>query len=167
MDIYAEILPSPHLLQWNLMNSDMITGNVQNPHLRGGFALDLDGVICEDNVLGDDDPGYESWLQNAPPLWLPRFVPAPLIITYRCEKHRAVTEQWLRRWECKWDRLVMTPFDDWRERDRNLSAVEHKAMHLAESQCVGLVESHDWIARGVHEATGKVVIAVDTGAVYQ
>ena len=78
VDIDAEILPSPHLLQWNLLNSDMITGNVQNPHLRGGFALDMDGVICENNVVGDDDPGYEAWLANTPPLWLPRFVPAPL-----------------------------------------------------------------------------------------
>jgi hypothetical protein len=62
------------------------------PYIAGGFALDLDGVICENNPVGDDDPGYEAWLQNARPLWLPRFVPAPLIITYRCEKHRGVTE---------------------------------------------------------------------------
>jgi hypothetical protein len=110
------------------------------------------------NPVGDDDPGYEAWLTNARPLWLPRFVPAPLIITYRCERHRGVTEEWLRRWGCKWDRIVMAPFDDWRERDRSLSPMDFKAMHLAESPYVGLVESHDWIARGVQEATGKVVI---------
>jgi uncharacterized HAD superfamily protein/adenine/guanine phosphoribosyltransferase-like PRPP-binding protein len=167
VDIYAEILPSPHLLQWNLLNSGMLTGRVQNPHIAGGFALDLDGVICENNPVGDDDPGYEAWLQNARPLWLPRFLPAPLIITYRCKKHRGVTEDWLRRWGCTWERLVMAPFEDWRERDRNLSPVDFKAKHLAESPCVGLVESHDWIARGVQEATGKVVIAVETGVVCQ
>jgi hypothetical protein len=61
----------------------------------------------------------------------------------------------------------MAPFDDWQDRDRNLSPVDFKAKHLAESPCVGLVESHDWIARGVHAATGKVVIAVETGMVHQ
>ena len=59
----------------------------------------------------------------------------------------------------------MALFDDWRE--RNLSPVDFKAKHLAELPCVELVESHDWIARGVQEATGKVVIAVETGRVYQ
>ncbi len=167
VDIYGEILPSPHLLQWNFLNSGMLTGRVQNPHIAGGFALDIDGVICENTPVGDDEPGYEAWLPNARPLWLPRFVPAPLIITYRCEKHRGVTEEWLRRWGCKWDRLVMAPFDDWRERDRKLSPVDFKAKHLAESACVGLLESHDWIAKGVHEATGKVVIAVETGRLYR
>ena len=131
-------LPSPQLLLWNLLNSDMLTGRPQNPRLRSSFALDVDGVFCGNNPVGDDDPGYEAWLQNAPPLWLPRCVPASLIITYRCEKHRAATQEWLRRGVCKWERLVTAPYDEWRERDRNLSPVHFKARHLAESPCVGL-----------------------------
>jgi hypothetical protein len=137
------------------------------PQLAGIVGVPRSGMICGHNPMGDDDPAYESWLVDAPPLWLPRFVPAPLIITYRCERHRSVTEAWLRRWGCRWERLVMAPFDDWRQRDRSLSPVDFKAQHLAESPCVGLVESHDWIAQGVHSATGKVVIALESDRVYQ
>jgi hypothetical protein len=61
----------------------------------------------------------------------------------------------------------MAPFDDWRERDRNQSPVDFKAKHLTESACIGLVESHDWIARRVQEVTEKVVISVETGTVYR
>jgi hypothetical protein len=45
--------------------------------------------------------------------------------------------------------------------------VDFKARHLSESARVGLVESHDCIAKGVNATTGKVVIAVETGRVFQ
>ena len=41
----------------------------------------------------------------------------------------------------------MAPFDELRRWDRNLSPVDFKAKHLAESPCVEVVESHDWITR--------------------
>ena len=68
VDTFGEIPPSSHLLERNFVNSGMLTGHVQNPHIAGGFALDLDGVICENNPIGDDDPGCEAWLRNALPL---------------------------------------------------------------------------------------------------
>jgi hypothetical protein len=41
VDIYGEILPSPHLLEWNLVNSGMLTGRVQNPYIAAATRLPL------------------------------------------------------------------------------------------------------------------------------
>jgi hypothetical protein len=63
------------------------SGRFRIAFLRGS----LDGVNCENNSVGDDDSGYEAWLQNARSLWLSRFASALQIITYHCERHRGVT----------------------------------------------------------------------------
>jgi hypothetical protein len=167
VDIAAELLPSPHLLEWNLFNSSLLKGLTANPALHGGIAFDLDGVICANNPMPDEAPGYLPWLQSAPPLWLPRSYAVPLIITYRCECHRAVTEDWLQRWKVHWDRLVMAPFADWRQRDRELRSADHKARHFAPSDCALLIESHDDLAQAIHLKTGKPVLAINTKHIYQ
>jgi hypothetical protein len=156
VDLCARELPLPHYLEWCIANS------VYTQTL----AFDLDGVICEQNYFDDDDPRYQTWLREAKPLHLPRQFATPLIVTYRCECHRSVTEDWLSRWGVRYDRLVMAPFDDWRRRDAELGQGEHKAKYLTESTCTGLVESHDCVAGRVHQLSKKLVICLETGKVY-
>jgi adenine/guanine phosphoribosyltransferase-like PRPP-binding protein len=121
-DIWSVDLPWPHILEWNVFNS------ILSPFT----AMDFDGILCHDCPPGSDDDGpkYLDFIRNAPPLYMPRRCPVPLIVTARIEKYRAETEAWLRRHGIAWHRLVMHPAATLRERQRDNIAA-HKAHHYA------------------------------------
>jgi adenine/guanine phosphoribosyltransferase-like PRPP-binding protein len=121
-DIWSVDLPWPHILEWNVFNSI----------LSPSSAMDFDGILCHDCPPGSDDDGpkYLDFIRNAPPLYMPRRCPVPLIVTARIEKYRAETEAWLRRHGIAWHRLVMHPAATLRERQRDNIAA-YKAHHYA------------------------------------
>ena len=121
-DIWSVDLPWPHILEWNVFNS------ILSPFT----AMDFDGILCHDCPPGSDDDGpkYLDFIRNAPPLYMPRRCPVPLIVTARIEKYRAETEAWLRRHGIAWHRLVMHPAATLRERQRDNIAA-YKAHHYA------------------------------------
>ena len=121
-DIWSVDLPWPHILEWNVFNSI----------LSPSTAMDFDGILCHDCPPGSDDDGlrYLEFIRNAPPLYMPRRCPVPLIVTARIEKYRAETEAWLRRHGIAWHRLVMHPAATLRERQRDNIAA-YKAHHYA------------------------------------
>lgn len=121
-DMWHSELQWPHMLEWNVFNS------VLSPNM----ALDFDGILCYDPARWQDDDGqhYREFILNAKPLYLPRKVPVPLIVTARIEKYRAETMQWLERHKIKVHQLVMHPAASTRDRERdNISA--YKAKHFA------------------------------------
>jgi hypothetical protein len=85
MNHWAEELPTPHLLEWNLFNAPWSTG----------FAIDMDGIICH-------NPPWQSR-----PLYLPRNATMPAIITARPESERQATQKWLDEFGVMYDELVM------------------------------------------------------------
>jgi adenine/guanine phosphoribosyltransferase-like PRPP-binding protein len=121
-DIWSVDLPWPHILEWNVFNSI----------LSPSSAMDFDGILCHDCPPGSDDDGpkYLDFIRNAPPLYMPRRCPVPLIVTARIEKYRAETEAWLRRRGIAWHRLIMHPAATLRERQRDNIAA-YKAHHYA------------------------------------
>lgn len=168
VDFFAEILPSPHLLEWNLWSSGMTCGTAANPSFLGGLATDLDGVLCEDFLRdGDDTPAgderYRRALIDARPLVTAGLYPIPLIVTYRLERFRAETEDWLRRNRILWDKLVMHPAE--RFRDRNFVVPQLKIDAYAESPCSLFVESDSAQAMVIRQATGRPVLDMETGMV--
>lgn len=142
-DIVGRVLPTPHLLEWNMYNS--IT--------RRLLGLDMDGVLCRDPPR-----------QHAP-RWLTRFGKAPLIATARPESERAQTEAWLEHWGVRYHRLAMWPGP---ESGRTVNAVAAwKAEEYVKSGAKFFVESEPAIAAAIHAACGKVVICPTNETVYQ
>lgn len=167
-DFCAEILPSPHLLEWNLWSSGMTCGAAANPGFRGGLATDLDGVLCEDFLRdGDDTPEgderYRRDLIHARPLVTAGLYPIPLIVTYRLERFRAETEDWLRRNRILYDKLVMHQAE--RFRDRDFATPTLKIDAYAASSCSLFVESDSAQALAIRQATGRPVLDMATGVI--
>lgn len=171
VDVFGEILPSPHLLEWNLLNNGVLTGNAQNKALQGGWAIDFDGVLCHDcprdgNDTVEGDERYRQWILSAKPKFLSRMIYIPMIVTARPERFRSDTMTWLSQWGVNTKRLVMNQLPSFRE--RNSSDIPGwKASVLESSDTCGYIESHDLPAQAIHRLWGKPVISLESGTVYQ
>ena len=165
-DIWAVDLPSPHLLEWNLFNS------VFSPNM----AWDFDGILCHDCPAGSDDDGpkYLEFIRNAKPLYGPRKVPIPLIVTARIERYRQPTLEWLDRHRIQVHKLVMHPASTLAERQRHDIAA-FKAKHFLQwsrsHKMIGppplmFVESEDWQAKRIHELTKLTTVCPGSGKMY-
>lgn len=164
-DIWAKDLGWPHILEWNVFNSI----------LSPAMAVDFDGILCYDCPHGSDDDGpkYLEFIKNATPLYLPRRVPIPLIVTARIEKYRQPTEEWLRRHDIKWNRLVMHPAKTLGERMKDnipaYKARHYKSWgdtHKVRPGPIIFMESDDRQAREIGRLSNKLCICPHTGGVY-
>ncbi len=156
VDCFSHPLPSPHVLEWNIYNCPYTV------HV----ALDMDGIICEDCQPEYDDDGdaYRRWLHYVRPLHLPRYEPCRAIITARLEKYREQTEEWLRRWGVRYDRLIMGPWRD--NAERSGADVGHwKAWQLKQLSGVHVyIESSRGLAQRISKLVpGIHVICPDAG----
>lgn len=155
---YGAILPPPHLLEWNFPNHGPYWGSYAPelaPIYRGGVASDLDGVILHD-VESGGTPGR--------PYLIPRAHPCKLIVTGRQERHRGATEQQLRDWGAKWERLEMLPDS---EPFTAQVAARHKAHHFGASNCGLFIESCPAQAEEIHRIAGRPVICPILEKVFQ
>ena len=158
LDLYARPAPSPHLFEWNLFNCSQTRL----------FAMDFDGILCQDWPGGDEEgEDYLRFLQRAAPRWLPRRAPVPLIVTARLEKHRAATEAWLLRQGVRWVRLVMGPWESTQQRRELYRAGQHKGEAYAESACTLFIESDERQAQLIFEQARKPVLCPAAGRVFQ
>jgi adenine/guanine phosphoribosyltransferase-like PRPP-binding protein len=154
VDVYGELLPSPHILEWNWTNNGTFAGNAADPAYGAGIACDLDGILVHDS---------ESGGQLGGPLYVPRLAPCPAIITGRAESTRAATEAQLAAIGAKYDRLIMVPGDktpDWRE------VAKHKAEHYARTGCGFFAESSPSQAEEIARLSGRPVICPRAGKVF-
>jgi orotate phosphoribosyltransferase len=164
-DIWAVDLPWPHILEWNVFKSI----------LSPSVAMDFDGILCHDCPPGSDDDGlkYLDFIRNAKPLYVPRRVPVPLIVTARIERYRSETEDWLRRHGIRWHRLVMHPAATLAERRRD-DIPAYKARHYAEWASkhratpgpIIFMESEDRQAREIARHSRLMVVCPHTAGVY-
>jgi len=164
-DLWVHDLGWPHLLEWNLFNS------VLSPNM----ACDFDGILCRDCPPGSDDDGprYIDFINNAKPLYVPRKVPIPMIVTARLEKYREPTMAWLKRHGIHTYNLVMHPATTLAERRRDdIAAYKAKhyqawaSRHVARPAPIGFIESEDAQARRIGGITGLMAICPATGGVY-
>lgn len=172
VDYYARELPAPHLVEWHLFNSGLIDGRCQDYRLWGGIALDFDGVICEECPLPENDTSenqgkYLEWIDTAVPKFLPRMRVVPLVVTFRYHWARERTMAWLQKYGVKVGEIVFSSADSYSDRTRMFDVAEHKGKRFKESPCGLFIESSDWQARVIHEASGKPVVGLDTGKIYQ
>jgi uncharacterized HAD superfamily protein len=98
IDIVCDICNNPRAFQWNLWNHNS----------SKNWASDLDGVICRNPTVEENDKGsnLENFYKTADPLFLYQ-KPIKYIITGRLEKYRSVTEYWLSKHNIKYNQLIM------------------------------------------------------------
>lgn len=135
-DVYGELLPSPHFLEWNVFNGHMLAGHCIDKTLQGGIGLDLDGLLCSNPPFADEDSEafamrFAEWCEWAiPTRCRPQLNTIPLVITARLERYRDVTVSWLAKWGMRVKDLVMHPAKVPGQRGSRDAIARWKADHL-------------------------------------
>lgn len=115
-DIYFEIIESPRIFQWNIMNS----------WVNINAIYDLDGVLCENPKIDDDGELYINEIINAKPKFITKYN-INIICTCRLEKYRNITEEWLKSNNVKYNNLVMMQYNTKEERVKANCHAQFKA----------------------------------------
>lgn len=98
IDIWCNTLDRPRVFSWNLWAHKQLSN----------WATDLDGVLCKDPTLEENDRGekYINFIKNATPLF-PLKRKIKYIITGRLERYRKETEEWLAKNNIRYGKLIM------------------------------------------------------------
>lgn len=157
VDYYADILDGPRVFQWNFSGTKA----------SRDFCWDLDGVICTNpTVFDDDSDSYRREIRSGvKPLHLPQ-VPAKAIITNRIERWRRETEQWLEQYGVKYATLVMQPYRTARERRAESTPAAFKAAQLKSLGGTLFIESDDKQAVQIASLSGIPVICIERMCLY-
>jgi len=127
---------------------------------------DIDGLVCKEPPDDRNVEEYEAYLPNA----IPMIVPTTTIgafVTYRLEKYRSVTEEWLRKQSIEYGELLMHPADTRAQRRYDGSPAEYKAKIYREAKwAVLFVESSMHQAERIHQLSGKPVWCYENGRMY-
>jgi uncharacterized HAD superfamily protein len=157
VDFYSFVLPAPRIFEWNLFNSD----------LARNVMFDLDGVMCFDpEVFDDDGDEYAAAIRTATPRFLPRR-PVHSIVTNRIERWRRETEEWLALHGVAYGDLVMQPFETAAERRERSDPAEYKGARYADSEAWLFVESHDAIAEGICGVAKRPVLSIQSYRIFK
>lgn len=154
VDYHAELLPAPRCFEWNLMHHKLFLANT---------CMDIDGVLCRDpkESENDDGPGYQEFVKNADPLYLPSH-PVRWLVTSRLEKYRAATEDWLRRHGIEYGELRMMNYPDMSARRSAGAYASFKANIYVETGAWMFIESHRELSKQIAVLSGRDVFCMDT-----
>ena len=145
---YLQVVEQPRIFEWNMLHHD----------LTSRYCVDLDGVICCDPTIDENDENerYLSFLENSKPRVIPtRKVGA--IVTARLEKFRPQTEAWLARNGVKYERLIMLDLPSGAERRRLHAHAKFKADVYKTLGGILFIESDLAQAKQIYELTGDPV----------
>ena len=154
VDIYLKLNGVRRLFEWNLFHRDILNK----------ACVDIDGVLCTDPSLEQDDDGdkYMDFILNAKPLMIPSYKIHSLV-TSRLERYRSQTEAWLRQWNIEYDNLIMLNLQNKIDRYKNGDkALDHKANYFSSLTDLEIfIESDMDVSLYVMKKTGKPVLCID------
>lgn len=153
VDIFFEIVDESRIFEWNLFHH----GRLENA------CFDLDGVLCQDPIIDDDGEQYINFLKTATPLFIPT-AHINTIITCRLEKYRKQTEEWLAKYNIKYQKLVMLDMPTKAARIRWGKHGEFKGEYYKRCDCYLFIESSLSQAKIIAEISGKAVICIETNS---
>jgi hypothetical protein len=158
VDTFSEIIEHPRAFEWNILN---------HPGLLATSCLDIDGVLCQDPTVAenDDGPRYLEFLRDAKALHIPQYFIGQLV-TSRLELYRPETVSWLERNGVKYGSLTMLDLPTAEIRRRRRASVFHKAIAYMESGFGLFIESCKHEAGLIHDLTGLPVFSVEGGVFY-
>ena len=162
VDVWLEDIYSPngwwYLYEWNILH------HTNSKTLQSMW--DIDGLLCKEPPKDKDTAAYEAYLPVAVPMVIPTTT-VGAFVTYRLEKYRSITEQWLRGQGVTWNRLLMFDAPDRDARKRMQGASEYKAQAYRDAAWARLfVESSARQAERIHLLTGKPVYCYENGRMY-
>lgn len=147
------------LYEWCLFN--------HYPHVMAKIMWDLDGVFCVDPTQDSDEEKYIEYIKNAPALFTPK-VPLNKILTYRCEKYREETREWLAKNGIHYNLLGMVNAQNYMERHAIApSSATYKGEIYKVDDAQLFIESDDNQAQEICNISGKPVLCVSTNTLYQ
>lgn len=149
VDYFFEIVPLPRYFQWNILNHTTLEK----------ACFDIDGVLCEDPKPEQNDDGekYIDFILNAPPLFIPGSK-IGTIVTSRLEKYRKETETWLKKYNIKYNDLVMLDLPNMAARQKANNHGDHKAKAYMAKPYVLFVESELHQAIEINRISKKPVL---------
>lgn len=154
VDFYSRQVPTlRHFFAWNVMHHNAIET----------WCVDIDGVLCRDCLVEEDDEGdrYARFLETAEPLFLPT-AKVGWLVTGRLERHRSATEAWLQRHGVSYDKLVMHPAGSNAERKASGGGGRFKGDFYRKVQAGLFIESNAWEADQISRMSGKPVLCMDS-----
>lgn len=158
VDLVLEVLPQPRVFEWNVMHHKVLEKS----------CVDIDGILCHDPTLEENDDGerYDAFLGSARPLVVPT-KRVHTLVTSRLEKHRAQTHTWLAAHGILYDRLEMLDLPDAATRRRLGAHAPFKAQVYRRSSAELFIESEQAQAEFIARRAGKDVLCLTNHTVYQ
>lgn len=132
--LYYKVLPTPHLLEWNLLNTSYVQ------HL----AVDFDGILCH-------NPPFQEL-----PKYLARQSPINVIISARPERERARSEAWLHQHRVLYRSLRLWPGPD-KDRDDIQRVAAWKAAETSAAGAEFYIESEPVLADAIRRLGLRVL----------
>ena len=101
VDYAFAVKQEPNIFEWNILTATWSWGDV---------VSSLEGVLCFrcPTHIQNDPEKYLKYVSKAEPLLIPTY-PLKAIVTMRPESIRDLTEAWLKRYNIKYESLVMRP----------------------------------------------------------
>jgi uncharacterized HAD superfamily protein len=125
------------------------------------MMIDMDGVICEDpSIFDDDQEAYIEEIRRLRPLFCPRSFQS--ICTHRLERFRPITEAWLQNHNIRATSIQMYPAKIAAERRKTAGPYgKWKGQVYAQSTAVLFVESCHLQAIKIHQVSQKPVLSIE------
>ena len=156
VDVCHKIIAKPRVFEWNIWNHHKIYYSM----------VDMDGILCLDPTVPDDDgPAYEDAIRNAVLLHVPAFELAG-VVTGRLERWRGITEEWLAKNGITYRSLHMSPHATARARRQARDVPSMKAKVYAESTAKLFIESEDRQARRICAESKRPVLSLPAGIIH-
>lgn len=157
VDLWIKIIDEDRIFEWNLFHHSFIQR----------ACLDIDGVLNVDPEIDDDGLKYEEFLLHAIPKFLPT-VTIGTLVTCRLEKYRVQTEQWLKKYNIRYNQLIMLDLPNKSSRVAWGRHGEYKAeCYMNNRNAIIFIESSKSQAEIIAKVSGKPVICVETNTLVQ
>lgn len=153
VDFHGEVLDTPRIFEWNVFRNALLERS----------CVDMDGVLCVDpeSDENDDGPGYEAFLRDAQPLFLPG-KPVGWVVTSRLERYRPQTEAWLEHHKVAHRNLLMLDYPDGATRRQMGTHSAFKADVYRRTGAMLFLESSVRQSIEIAELARKDVVCTDT-----
>lgn len=150
-----KLLPLPRLFEWNWISQREVIER---------SCFDIDGVLCERMDLLNKDITYENHLKNTKPKYIPNFT-IGCICTARTEEDRELTEEWLKKHNVKYNKLIMLKCSKEERRKYGLHSIE-KINEYKNPKYILFIEDEIEQAKLISKETNKSVLCVDNWNIY-
>jgi uncharacterized HAD superfamily protein/adenine/guanine phosphoribosyltransferase-like PRPP-binding protein len=152
VDVGGVMIEAPGLYEWNFLNHGLLEQ----------CCVDMDGVLCFDPSIRQDDDGlhYRAFLERAVPRF--RFTrKLKAVVSSRLGKYRRETEEWLARHGFDYEQLYLLDAPDAETRRRFALHAPFKAKVYRDSNAACFIESEFWQAQQIANLSGMSVICTD------